>query len=383
MKIMLSSFDITSRYSNSSMLLNSNRPPEQFQRGPAVFSRLPPMDMHNSTRGLALEYSLLILCDKVLVDASSIERLQRDPNPALGQVAKTIELLRGEGLLEVVDYDTILDKNRLLLKRMTENDLGSVDQWINTLLNSGRMWSRFATSVGPSIGLELPPTRAGSHIHLGAHGAIFDDHVEQILKAEESAPLIREMLESYLTYVNANLILSNETEAGLHDWADFAPFYQRKFLTVGRADTPGSAEAEASRQLFSIAFPEFVIESPEQLIRLLKDRRVGELRSLISEASTGAVVFDEAFARSVFHEVFGIERKLAKQRRLLGYLSLPVSFIPFVGTFAQLLVQEAAGSVLERRLTKPYRWFYMLSDLGQDDRGLLPGRRIPIEDDKS
>jgi hypothetical protein len=34
-------------------------------------------------------------------------------------------------------------------------------------------------------------------------------------------------LRNYLTYVNANLFLSNETQAALHDWPDFPPFYQR------------------------------------------------------------------------------------------------------------------------------------------------------------
>lgn len=98
----------------------------------------------------------------------------------------------------------------------------------------------------------------------------------------------------------------------------------------------------------------------------------------MSEASSGTVVFDEAFARSVLHEVFGIERKLAKERRVVGCLTLPVSFIPLVGTFAQLLVQEVADAALERRLTKPYRWFYLLSDhLARIDQSQLHYQRRP------
>lgn len=392
MKVMLSSFGIADTHRNSLMSLEVDPSPPQMQRGYTVFNRLPPVDMHAPTRGLTLDYSLLVLCDQILVDASSVERLQQRSNPAFGRVSETVELLKREGLVDVVDYDAILDGNRLLLERMTENDLRSIDQWLEPLINSRRIWSRFASAVRPSIGLELPETRGETRsLHLAVHGvdeSAFRDRMEQIiveqmLTAGENGPLIKETLKSYLTYVNANLILSNETQAGLHDWADFTPFYQQKFLAVGHSSPPGSAEAEASRQLFSIAFPEFAIESPEKLIRLLKDRRVGELRNLISEASAGAVAFDEEFARSVFHEVFGIERKLAKERRLLGYLTLPVSFIPFVGTFAQLLVQEAAGTVLERRLTKPYRWFYMLSDLRRDDRDLPFYPRTPLSSGES
>jgi hypothetical protein len=175
--------------------------------------------------------------------------------------------------------------------------------------------------------------------------------------------LLQETLESYLRYVNSNLILSNEIEAGLHDWEDFSPFYQQKFLAVGRDEPAAEKLAQASSRLFEIAFPEFAIRSPDQLMKLLTDKRVTELRALIDEASKGNISFDEEFARSVFREVLRIERKVGKERRVLGYLTFPVGFIPLVGNFAQLLLQEAVGTVLERRLTKPYRWFYMLSDL--------------------
>jgi hypothetical protein len=331
----------------------------------AVFTGLPPMDMRSRKRGLTLEYSLLVLCDQLLIDASSLDRLQRHTDPALRQVARTIELFTSEGLLDAVDYEAILDDNRLLLEKMTDNDLRSVDQWLDTLASSGRIWSEFVEVVGPSIGLDLGANLRVATIVDQAALPFFSKQLKQLIRADEIGRGISDTLRYYLTYVNANLILSNEMEAGLHDWADFAPFYRQKFLAVGHDNPPGSAAAEASRQLFSIAFPEFAIDNPEQLVKLLKDKRVGELRGLISEASTGAVVFDEAFARSVLHEVFGIERKLSKERRLVGYLTLPVSFIPFVGTFAQLLVQEAAGTLLERRLTRPYRWFYLLSDLGR------------------
>jgi hypothetical protein len=366
MKVMLSSFGIADDHQDRLLRSNTRRPRQQLQRGMAIFTRLPPMDMRSRKRGLTLEYSLLVLCDQLLIDASSLDRLHRHPDPALRQVARTIGLLTSEGLLHVVDYEAILDDNHLLLEKMTDNDLRSPDQWLDTLANSGRIWSEFVGMVGPSIGLDLGATRAATTVDKAAL-PFFTKQLKQLIRADEGGHSIRETLRYYLTYVNANLILSNKMEAGLHDWADFTPFYQQKFLAVGHDSPPGSAEAEASRQLFSIAFPEFAIESSEQLVTLLKDRRIGELRNLISEASTGAVVFDEAFARSVLHEVFGIERKLAKERRLVGYLTLPVSFIPLVGTFAQLLVQEAGDALLERRLTKPYRWFYLLSDLGRAD----------------
>ena len=56
-----------------------------------------------------------------------------------------------------------------------------------------------------------------------------------------------------------------------------------------------------------------------------------------------------------------------RERRLIGYITTPIGFIPLVGNFAQLLLQEAAGTILERKLTKQYRWSHMLSDIAYKD----------------
>jgi hypothetical protein len=380
MKIMLSSFGVGERYldifSGSAQSAEFCSPYQRSLASPPIFRHLPPLDMRMPSRGLRLEYSLLLLCDQVILDISSFERLLDEPDPALKSVSQTIKLLRNEGFLQLVDYDGILEGNARLLEKMTDNDLKSVDQWLDTLASSGRIWSKFIASVGPAIGVQRPRfDQSGVPLELEHMPVHFAVHARSHQPARaHDREFTRMKLGYYLTYVNANLILSNATEAGLHDWADFAPFYRQKFLTVGHDDPPGSAEADASHQLFELAFPEFAIDSPQQLLKVLQDRRVRELRSLIKQASTGSVVFDEAFARAVFGEVLGVEWRLAKKRRLLGYLTLPISFIPFVGTYAQLLAQEVAGTVLERRLTKPYRWFYLLSDLGhQEGHSRLPG----------
>jgi hypothetical protein len=309
---------------------------------------MPPLDMRSIANGLVPEYSLLILCDKLIFDTISFEYLTEEVDlPLFESVGRTLALLKREGFLELRDYQAILAENSGLLDRMTQNDLLSARQWSEAMRSSSRIWRSFINGLDSQFGLGSRSSSA----HTPTGGSL----------------LRRETLSPYLSYVNANLILSNEMEAGLHDWEDFQPFYHRKFLAVGRDNQELSALAETSRQLFDIAFPEFAIRSPEHFITLLSHKRVGELRSLIEEASRGDVVFDEDFARSVFHEVIGVERNLGKWRRLLGYLTFPIGFLPFVGSYAQVLAEQGTASLMEQRLRKKFRWFYILSDLADKE----------------
>jgi hypothetical protein len=380
MKVMLSSFGIGQNYFAGVIGVESS----------SVFGRLPPLSMQPSAPRLGPEYSLLALCDKLILDAASFDRLMQQPGPLYKTTGRAVKLLQDAGFLELIDYSAILRDNRKLLSRMTDNDLTSVSQWLKALTQSTAMWLEFLEVIQPMVNeaLYLGNTRANASYqrefftYFRQHPDRYLEYIGHAISADEEVEFtLYDTLRYYLTYVNANLILSNEIEAGLHDWADFSPFYRQKFLSVGQ-DIPGAAVEEAAQQLFDIAFPEFAIESPEHLVRLLKHRRVGELRALINEASTGAVTFDETFARSVFREVFGIERKLGKSQRIVGYLTLPIGFIPMVGNFAQLLLQEVAGTALERRLRKPYRWFYMLSDLASHDSGATAHGQSPGERDR-
>ena len=114
---------------------------------------------------------------------------------------------------------------------------------------------------------------------------------------------------------------------------------------------------------FTIAFPELAIRDTRTLISILNDKRVHELRQLIDDAVAGKVQFDEKFAKSVLTELLHAERKVSKFRSILGYLTLPLGFIPVFGTPVQKVVEEAVGLSVEHKMKRKHQWFYMISDL--------------------
>jgi hypothetical protein len=101
--------------------------------------------------------------------------------------------------------------------------------------------------------------------------------------------ILKEAVTDYLSHVNANLVLANEFGCGVHDWGDFEPFYRQKFLRVGQALMPHEKDVRAVRRLFGLCFPAFASWEPRTFVKALKDKRVAELRGLVSRAAAGEV----------------------------------------------------------------------------------------------
>ena len=113
---------------------------------------------------------------------------------------------------------------------------------------------------------------------------------------KEYRSALREVLQAYLTYVNANLVLASELEIPFHDWLDFTPFYSTKFLSVGKREDETQQGRKQVERLFTVAFPELAIQDTSALLKVLNDRRIQDLRQLIGDAVLWKVQLDEHFA---------------------------------------------------------------------------------------
>jgi hypothetical protein len=317
---------------------------------------------------------LLVLCDQIVMDESSFRQLVDRPFPAYSGVAETFQALMAEGRIELVDFSSVLRANSDLLDKMLDQDMTILDQWVAPLRESLTAWRRFAkTSMQLwRDGCEnrealhaLQTGNAGFAEHTGlVHGigewAHTAGHIEQSHESEdylsfhylfnmaniglhrvevalgsaekrrhkEYRSALREVTRPYLAYVNANLVLASELAIPFHDWLDFMPFYSKKFLSVGKREDETQRGRKQVERLFTVAFPELAIQDTRTLLKVLNDKRVQDLRKLIGDAILGKVQFDEHFAKSILAEALRSERRVARFRNILGYLTLPIHFIP-------------------------------------------------------
>jgi hypothetical protein len=369
-------------------LVSSFRFQETLARGAKSrppFYRMPPVSYRRFTDDFSPDYALLLLCDSLIMDAESFETLTKEPAPGFEEVAEAFKALHADRRVELRDFSAELKPHRRLLKRMLQHDLKRFDQWILPLRDSLDLWGHFARVASTMLRDQLIREYQGdeshadsfmSHMSLDDYSRVNDfsgliaDATTSLnsSRRRESRNLLRQVLRGYLTYVNANVILADQLDASLHDWQDLTPLYANKFLSVGNAPNSAQQGAQQLGRMFEVSFPDLAIESPRELIRALNDKRIEDLRTLVSQALSGQTQFDEAFAASVLREVFRNCEQAKRWRHIVGYATLPVHLIPWVGAVAQKILEEVLGVVIDRRLRREHRWFYLLSDIAEHRR---------------
>ncbi|OLE55618.1 MAG: hypothetical protein AUG51_02340 [Acidobacteria bacterium 13_1_20CM_3_53_8] len=389
---------------------------DYIQRGMSLFFGMPPISMSATNQQFMPEYPVLLLCERLILDAESFERLLKGKHhERYGNFAEVMKALFDEGFVRVEDFRAIIDQNKELLNRMLERDLKRLDDWIRPLKESTQTWEHFAESIRgffggklsdglqeKSLNIESPQDEAKlrifvTHDHYMPHSlhsirntAI--NRLQMLREALESSTkrrrseykeVLRETLTGYLAYVNANLVLSRTLEVGFHDWYDFEPFYREKFLTIGQEGRPEEKRIQKVKQLFEISFPEFAPLDTKSVLKVVKDNRISDLRSLVDKAAKEEIQFDKEFANRVLREVLGIEQRVGRLRNIVSYATLPIGFIPLAGTPMQKAVEETVDRIAESKIRRQYRWFYLISELGNKERDQLNHNTSPGEIDSA
>jgi hypothetical protein len=160
------------------------------------------------------------------------------------------------------------------------------------------------------------------------------------------------------------------------DWKDMEPIYAHKFARAVEASTMRNEHTylERGRNLFQVLFPYFSPRSPEDLVRLVEDRRLDELRTLVRDAAESGREIDSEWAIELLKDLLRAKDVIAFRRRITGWLTLPLGAIPLYGTPLKIAVQQLADKVWSDRPARKQRWFYLISEIDSTNRSLQHGR---------
>jgi hypothetical protein len=386
MEVLLTSFGIAEQSSND-----------------GLFYRMPPAAMTLPLKPgerLRPDYTALLLCDRLVIDAAAWDRLSSGAHhPLYEETADLMQRLHGEGLLRIEDFTAVLGTEAPLLEEMTTGDLrGGTGRWLQHLYEWADGWDEFVQSetgrnISRLLRMHLPEELGYRQLHQ-LPGADYDCappvtiwltdgstsmsdmpdlplHVSQRDRSSESLrrllrsdrQLAKNVIRRLLDYVNANLLLARHYNLGLHDWSHFNTFYRSKFLAVGQGTPPGVEGREKIKQLFEVSFPELNTWDPSRFMKILTDKRIAELRRLVDSAISANAEFDREFAARTLQEVLWLEKRTTRVRNIASWITLPLGFLPMVGTPVEKLVDEVAARIIDRKINKDYRWFFLISDV--------------------
>ncbi len=369
-----------------------------------LFCRMPPLYLdHDSLNGnrvrrrFHIDYATLFMFDRVIVDEASYGKAlenatltPRTEEPWLtaelaeairqgaSEYAEVLKALRRSGRLVTRDFEKVLADGRPVLEEATKADLRDVARWIRPIDSAVSQWSRAMDyfryraleDPGGLTDDEVDGLRMVAHV-MGNAGHMTQYALEALRHWKKSQPphlrkLCREILRDYLFYANFNLLLSFDCQSPFLDWTDMRPIYEEKFRAAkaGAPPTmPGQVVADESRKLFDFLFPYFVPRSPADLIKAVEDKRVDRLRSFVRDAVERDITFDPAECLHLVKDVLRLEHRAAMRRNITGWATLPLGFIPVLGTPVQKAAEEMINRLWSNRPTQQYAWFYLINEI--------------------
>jgi hypothetical protein len=318
---------------------------------------MPPVCFRSIGASFRPDYSIFFLCDAFYVDELTIERVAA--NPMFLEHRLLFKALRDTGRLHVVDYRNIVATHEDLIDVSFQNDLADLSRWRDSFMELVDLWERFvelAASTDPKrlrhydLGGEADLNEVLESVRFEMVRGMLDWKVRENLRnwkkalPEEYRKYTREVVAPYLRHVSATLCLADCLDAVVHDWSDIGPLYRQKLSESTRVvNLQDQDRQDKCRQLIQIMFPDFVPKSPKSLAKSLDDSRVEKLRKLVDGAVLAGRDFDHEFAAATLREVLAREQLVGKYRNLVGWLTMPLSIIPWIGS----VVEKSAQITIE------------------------------------
>lgn len=393
MKLLLSCFGLGCDYSNAARAYDKNsrgqgkyysvegydREDPIWEYGSPSFFSMPAISLQTVGPGFIPDYPIFLLFDEFVIDQKTYHLLSKRQHWGYNEYADLVQTLYEAGRLRIESYEALLEPYKDVVKEAVEYDLGMLRSWHRDFEELASRWKKFADvasrEITQRIGTREPTEEERAvlfciqHSQLGMIPTPDGLKILDALKSWNKAldPFIRKRTRfitgDYFRYVTSNILLSNITGAIAHEWFDLEPLYLRKLSVGAHPKSNTVSEMRQARKLFEVMFPEFHPKDSAAFVNLLEDSRVESLRALLRRAVLGEETFDNEFATRTLREVLKIEQAIAAKRNVVGWMSQPLGFIPWVGSFLQKAAEVASGRMIEARFKKDMDWFFLISSV--------------------
>jgi hypothetical protein len=345
---------------------------------PAFFS-MPAISLQTIGPGFIPDYPVFLLFDEFVIDQRTYDLLSNRHHWGYDEYADLVQTLNESGRLTIESYDSLLEPYRDVVQQAVNYDLSNLRSWHRDFEELASRWKRFGEIATQKIiekrdtGELTDEERAVLNcVKFSQLGMIPTPDGLKILDALKSwnkslDPYIRKRTRAitgdYFRYITSNILLSKITGAVAHEWFDLEPLYLRKLSVGGHPRSNTLSDMGQARKLFEIGVFEYHPKDSAAFVNLLEDSRVESLRTVVRRATLGEETFDSEFASRTLNEVLKIERAITSKKNVVGWITQPLGFIPWVGSFLQKATEVAAGKMIETRFKKNLDWFFLISSV--------------------
>lgn len=347
---------------------------------PLFFDRMPPALFCNRKQQFVPDFGALLVAENIILDTATSEALGKGKSQLFKGYSEVLRVLTGEGLVRTEDYSAILHDRKSDLESAIASDLEHGLDLLPVLRQSTEKWHKALSLMRDDpfreiLNEELRENQHefSMHMHITgnslSHAQLAYEYRKMMLDSEtESADKLSdkelEILAPYITYTNANLILSESLGGGVFDWPDIVPFYNHKARTsLTTEPSEGFRASSALRKIFELTFPELGEMDTHEVLKILKDKRIRRLREMVSSVLENDEDIDPEFVVRVLREVIGDERRAKKLSKIVSYATLPLGLIPMAGTPLQKAAEEAADFAFSKVKEPKHSWYFMVNEV--------------------
>lgn len=359
----------------------------------AVTEYLPPSVV--TAEGLDLDFSLLLLFDRLVIDSFVLDYLDATKFEFLEPMTKSLSILKAEGYVRVIDSADLLARNGSQIDTAVDRNLVRPDQWLPTISSQIRAWEREREGLRLRLGRHAEKDAArmslGVYCFVMSHFGVVNEaevsrlerllHSQKTSRTRQELQELRELIRPYLYHTFANIALESSTGVPFLDWDCLSPIYRAHFENVPVVFRQPSRRIEAGsrvKELFSVALPELRPTQPSEFLKAVRHPAIESFRRRIKEAVEGGETFDYSFGRREFLELTRSSIKLGKLRKIVAWAGRAVGLVPG-GSLFSVPVEEGVDYLAERKLVGNRRWLYCLIDAVQSGQGHAGDASVPRE----
>ncbi len=294
----------------------------------AELYQLPRLALARLNQAFLPDYSLLLLTEELVMDERTYDDLVRGLIPLNGSSVLILKSLHDAGLIKLLDFDRLFARLESKVMAALAEELAAFKDWESSVAQSVANWRAFETAMQANLRpkiqrLRQMPDRKGlDYSDLGSNYLHDVAGRIQIVKffAEDALPqsnpsvevlpdteLLINHLTEHLRSAHYTLSLATELQAGVHDWIDAAPYYQKLHGSHGVPP------------LFELPVPEFSLWHADNVVKALSSKAATDLRALAQASIFDGAEWNEKAAGKCLAAITKLDQGLPTVRRVSAY----------------------------------------------------------------